>query len=196
MRRKTISLVLVAALCAGFGATAYSTEELFDTKAAAMHTEKGVEYLRTKKFDSAIKEFEEAAATAPDADAYYYLGYAYYMKGKTGGDGESRKKARENFDKAYELDPNFTPSKLKLGEPARPEPKRPSPAPAEPQPAAEPEERVTDVYQGTEQPGQKTEQPAQPPAPTPPPEPPKEQPPQPPEPPKEQEQPPQQPTRY
>jgi tetratricopeptide (TPR) repeat protein len=196
MRRKTISFLLVAALCIGFGAPAYSAEELFDTKTAALHTEKGVEYLGTKKFDAAIKEFEESAATAPDADAYYYLGYAYYMKGKTGGDGESRKKARENFDKAYELNPNFTPSKLKLGEPARPEPKRP--APAEPQPAAEPEERATGVYQGTEQPGQKTEQTTPPAEPTAPPEPAKEQQPQTPEPPKEQEPPqqPEPPTRY
>jgi hypothetical protein len=34
------------------------------------------------------------------------------MKGRT-GDGESRKKSLECFDKAYELNPNFTPSRYK-----------------------------------------------------------------------------------
>lgn len=187
MRRKILSMLLVAALCMGFVSLAHSADELFDTKAAAKHTEKGIEYLKAKKYDAAIKEFEESVAIAPDAEAYYYLGYGYYMKGKT-ADGESRKRSKENFDKAYELDPNFTPSKLKLAEPAKREPKAQKPeAPAAPQPKAEAEEPASKVFQGTA-PEQQREQPT---PPAPPAEQPREQPPQPPEPPKEQ--PPQQP---
>jgi outer membrane protein assembly factor BamB len=87
-----------------------SAEELFDTKAATQHTEKGIAHLKAKNYDAAAKEFEESSAISPDAEAFYYLGYAYYMKGKISNDGESRKKSMENFDKAYELNPNFTPS--------------------------------------------------------------------------------------
>lgn len=181
MRRNTLSLLLVAALCIGYVSPAYSADELFDTKAAAQHTEKGIEYLKAKKYDAAIKEFEESVAIAPDAEAYYYLGYAYYVKGKM-EDGENRKRSRESFDKAYELDPNFTPSRL--AEPAKPEPKAQKPeAPAVPQPKAEAEEPATKVFQGTAQPEQQKEQPT---PPAPPAEQPKEQPPQPPEQPKEQ----------
>jgi tetratricopeptide (TPR) repeat protein len=184
MRRKTLSLLVLASLCVGSVPPAYSADELFDTKAAAQHIEKGIEHLKTKKYDAAIKEFEESVTIAPDAEAYYYLGYAYYLKGKT-GDGESRKRSRENFDKAYELDPNFTPSKLKLVEPAKPEPReQKSEVPAAPK--AEAEEPASKVFQGAAQPEQPEGQPT---PPAPPAEQPKEQPPQPPEPPKPPQQP-------
>jgi tetratricopeptide (TPR) repeat protein len=87
-------------------------EELFDTKAATQHIEQGISYLKAKNFDAAITEFENAADINPDAEAYYYLGYTYYLKGRT-GDEESRKKSRENFERAYEIDPNFSPSRFK-----------------------------------------------------------------------------------
>lgn len=90
-------------------------EEIFDIKAAAAHIEKGIHHLKAKKYDAAISEFEEAAAIHPEAEPFYYLGYAYYLKGKA-GDEESRQKAIENFGKAYDLDPNFTPTKLKPAE--------------------------------------------------------------------------------
>jgi tetratricopeptide (TPR) repeat protein len=98
-------------------APAFSAEEPFDTATAAKHVEQGVAFLKAKNFDAAINEFEEAASVNPDAEAYYYLGYAYYLKGKK-GDGESRKKSRESFEKAYEINPNFTPSRYKPAGPA------------------------------------------------------------------------------
>lgn len=86
-------------------------EELFDEAAATIHLEKGIEYLQSKDFNSAISELEESVSIAPAADAFYYLGYAYYLKGRS-GDSESRKKSIESFDKAYELDPLFTPNRF------------------------------------------------------------------------------------
>lgn len=94
---------------------AFAADELFDKAAVSEQLEKGVAFLKAKNYDAAIREFEQAAEQYPEAEPYYYLGYAYYMKSKT-GDGDSRKKSIENFDKAYELDPNFTPAKFKPAE--------------------------------------------------------------------------------
>ena len=99
-------------------APAFAAEELFDTATAAKHLEQGIVFLKAKKFDPAIKEFEEAATVNPDAEAYYYLGYAFYLKGRS-GDEESRKKSRDNFEKAYEINPNFSPTRYKPAEPAK-----------------------------------------------------------------------------
>jgi tetratricopeptide (TPR) repeat protein len=121
--RLTILFVLTAVLVAA-PVLSHSAEELFDTKAAMQHTEKGIAHLKAKNYDAAIKEFEESSAVSPDAEAFYYLGYAYYMKGKISNDSGSRKKAVENFDKAYELNPNFTPTRFKPEEPAKPNPKK------------------------------------------------------------------------
>ncbi len=87
-------------------------ENLFDTEAATTYREQGLTALRHKNFDAAIEAFEDAVAASPDAESYYLLGYAYYLKGKA-GDGDSRQKAVENFNEAYQIDPNFTPSKFK-----------------------------------------------------------------------------------
>jgi len=96
----------------------YAADELFDTKAAAERMERGIADLQKKDFNAAIKEFEEAASISPEAEAYYYLGYAYYLKGRA-GDSVSRSLSRENFEKAYEIDPNFTPARNQF---AKPEP--------------------------------------------------------------------------
>jgi tetratricopeptide (TPR) repeat protein len=104
-------LVVITALVAGVRLV-NAEEELFDTKTAATYFEKGIAHLKAKNYDAAVTELEESVTINPDAEAFYYLGYAYYMKGRT-GDGESRKKSLECFDKAYELNPNFTPSRYK-----------------------------------------------------------------------------------
>jgi len=131
---------------------ANAEEELFDTKTAEKHIEQGIAYLKANNYDAAINEFEESTAVLPDAESFYYLGYAYYMKGRK-QDGESRKKSMENFEKAYELDPNFTPTRFKPAEPvpaevpakqdttAAPEPVAPqsSPTPTPSQPVPQPE---------------------------------------------------------
>lgn len=184
MQRTALYLLFLTAFSLCGNTSAFSADELFDTKTAAKHTEKGIEHLKEKDLDAAIKEFEESVAINPDAEAYYFLGYTYYLKGKT-GDGESRKRSKENFEKAYELNPNFSPSRLM--EPAAAEPKQAPAPPAATVPGTQPETENSQpgVFQGTAQPEQKGLQ--TPPPPTSP-ESPKEQPPQPPaEPPKEQQ---------
>ena len=134
MRTIIVSALLSAAVLAG-GAPqqARAAEELFDTKAASAHIEKGISHLKSKNYDAAIKEFEESASVSPDAEPYYYLGYAYYMKAKKTNNPESRKKSMENFAKAYELNPNFTPSRFKPeATPAEAEAKQKKAHPAEP----------------------------------------------------------------
>ncbi len=113
---RSMIFVLTVLLCMA-AAPAFASEELFDTATASIHIEQGISFLKAKDFDAAIAEFDESASIAPEAEAYYYLGYAYYMKNRK-GDGETRQKALENFDLAYELDPNFSPTRYKVPEPA------------------------------------------------------------------------------
>lgn len=148
--RRTMVILLVSAVVLAGVQLAYAEEELFDTKAAAAHVEKGITHLKEKTYDAAIKELEEAVTINPDAEAYYYLGYAYYEKGRK-GDAESRRKSVECFDKAYELNPGFTPSRFKPAEAgeAKHEPKSTapgqSPAPSAPsQPAEQAPEQQPD----------------------------------------------------
>jgi tetratricopeptide (TPR) repeat protein len=138
-------LVLVLTIVLSIISTSgYAAEELFDTKTAEKHIEQGIAYLKAKNFDAAISEFEESSVIYPDAEAYYFLGYAYYLKGRS-GDGDSRKKSMENFEKAYEMDPNFSPTRFKPAETdmmgARQAPKQEeaiSPASAQPAKQAQP----------------------------------------------------------
>jgi len=97
--------------------TGHAADDLFDTAAATALTDKGISALMRGHYDGAIEALEESVNIDPKAPAFYYLGYAYYMKSKK-SDGEDRTKAMENFGKAYELDPNFTPIKIKTAEPA------------------------------------------------------------------------------
>lgn len=114
MRRLLIGLIAVT-LLAGSIQAVYAEEDLFDTKAAAEHLEKGIAHLKAKNYGAAVTELEESVSIAPDAEAYYYLGYTYYMKGRS-GDSESRKKSIESFDKAYELTPGFAPNRYRPAE--------------------------------------------------------------------------------
>ena len=115
MGKNPIFTFLVTALMITIAAPTPHAEDLFDTATASKHLEQGVALLKVKKYDAAIKEFEESASVNPDAEAYYYLGYAYYLKGRS-GDEESRKKSRDYFAKAYEVDPSFTPTRYKTTE--------------------------------------------------------------------------------
>ncbi len=119
-----IAVVMLLCILPGLG---HAADELFDTEAATALAQKGIEDLRAGRYDAAIEAFEESVNINPEAPAFYYLGYAYYMKGKK-NNGENRTKAMDNFDKAYELDPNFTPIKIKIEEPAAE-----APAPVVPQ---------------------------------------------------------------
>ncbi len=116
MQRMMSCLLLVSLFTAAAAQVLAAEEDVFDTKTAIEQREKGRQFLNTKKYDAAIEALEESVNTAPDAEAYYLLGYAYYMKGKS-GDEESRVKAKENFEEAYTLNPNYSPNKFKPGEP-------------------------------------------------------------------------------
>jgi tetratricopeptide (TPR) repeat protein len=130
-------IYVLTAMLSMAAAPAFPADEVFDTATASKHLEQGISHLKAKDFDAAITEFDESASISPEAEAYYYLGYAYYMKSRK-GDGENRQKALENFDRAYEIDPNFSPTRFKPSEPAPQQTATPTPA-AEPvalQPAA------------------------------------------------------------
>ena len=116
MRKSLIMMLLVTAIITEMQIVSYAADELFDAKTAAEHMAKGIAHLNAKQYDAAINELSESATIYPEAESFYYLGYAYYMKGRK-GDGESRKNAMENFEQAYELDPNFTPTRYKPAEP-------------------------------------------------------------------------------
>lgn len=116
MRKSLIMMLLITAIITEMQIVSYAADELFDAKTAAEHMAKGIAHLKAKQYDAAIDELSESASVYPEAEAFYYLGYAYYMKGRK-GDGESRKNAMENFEQAYELDPNFTPTRYKPEEP-------------------------------------------------------------------------------
>ena len=125
-------------------APAFPAEELFDTAAAAKHMEQGFAHLNAKNFDAAIGEFEQAAEISSEAEPYYFLGYVYYLKGRK-DNGQSRQKSLENFEKAYEIDPGFSPARYKPAEPVETTPQaiskpsetaEPAPQQAEPNPPA------------------------------------------------------------
>jgi len=116
MRKSLIMMLLVTAIITEMQIVSYAADELFDAKTAAEHMAKGIAHLKAKQYDAAIDELSESASVYPEAEAFYYLGYAYYMKGRK-GDGESRQNAMENFEQAYELDPNFTPTRYMPAEP-------------------------------------------------------------------------------
>jgi tetratricopeptide (TPR) repeat protein len=118
MVKNSLIAFITAVFVIVIAAPAFPAEEPFDTTTASKHVGQGISLLHAKKYDAAIKEFEEAASINPDAEAYYYLGYTYYLKGRN-GDEESRQKSRENFSKAYEIDPNFSPTRYKPAEPVR-----------------------------------------------------------------------------
>jgi tetratricopeptide (TPR) repeat protein len=133
------SLVFVLTVIVSMAAApAYPADELFDNATASKLMEQGISFLKANNFDAAIQEFDELTSVAPEAEAYYYLGYAYYMKGRK-VDGDSRRLSMENFEKAYEIDPNFSPTRYKPSEPAPLPATKPSPAavPVEPQPPAQ-----------------------------------------------------------
>jgi tetratricopeptide (TPR) repeat protein len=115
MRFDRITAIVLTALLSFSVAGFAADDQLFDTQAAAKHIEQGIAHLKAKNFDAAIGDFEQAVSIEPDAESYYYLGYAYYLKGKK-KDGENRAKSLENFHKAFELDPGFSPVRLKPAE--------------------------------------------------------------------------------
>ena len=63
---------------------------------------KGLAAYMKRDYRSAVALLKEYVATKPDAEAYYFLGYASYKLNQ-------RKEAAEYFRESYLIDPNFTP---------------------------------------------------------------------------------------
>lgn len=139
MRSLVIVLSAFVIVTAGLRIAA-PEEELFDIKTAVVHRDRGISLLKAKNYKAAVAELEESVSIAPNAEAYYYLGYAYYYEGRA-GNSESRKKSIECFDRAYELDSSYTPSRYRFSEPVSADPKESMhPASLAPQPS--PDETV------------------------------------------------------
>jgi tetratricopeptide (TPR) repeat protein len=154
MGRGIFRILVLAGTLIVSASAALAAEELFDTKAAAQHKEKGVALLQQKNYRAAVKEFEEASTIEPDAEAFYYLGYAYYMDAKTTDNEQSRKLSMENFQKAYDIDPNYTPTKLGAVETPPPASKKPAPQKTEEGTTGEPAEAPSDQTAPAQQPAQ------------------------------------------
>ena len=116
--RGIVASVLVLTLLFIAAPAVNAAEELFDTKAAAAGIEEGISLIKKKQYDAAVEKFEDAAAMSPDseAEALYYAGYASYLKGRA-GDEDARQRSVEFFERAYEINPNFSPNKFKPAEP-------------------------------------------------------------------------------
>ncbi|MCE5300684.1 MAG: tetratricopeptide repeat protein [Spirochaetia bacterium] len=78
---------------------------------AKQYMDYGVKYIQAKQFDNAIKYLNQSIKLGATADAYYYLGVAYYYKG-------NKASALRNFQYAMKLNPSHTQAKAmvsKLG---------------------------------------------------------------------------------
>jgi Tfp pilus assembly protein PilF len=73
--------------------------------------EAGLAAFKRKRFTQAEAEFGRAVAADPgSAAAHFYLGYTHYKMGEPSRRMNAHKEtARQEFAKAYELDPAFRP---------------------------------------------------------------------------------------
>jgi tetratricopeptide (TPR) repeat protein len=71
----------------------------------------GIAAFKRRRFTQAEAEFGRAVAADPgSAAAHFYLGYTHYKMGEPPRRMNAHKeRAREEFAKAYELDPGFRP---------------------------------------------------------------------------------------
>ena len=73
--------------------------------------EAGLAAFKRRRFSQAETEFSRAVAADPgSAAAHFYLGYTHYKMGEPPRRMNAHKeRAREEFAKAFELDPGFRP---------------------------------------------------------------------------------------
>jgi tetratricopeptide (TPR) repeat protein len=87
----------------GLAASSTAAEELFDTRAADEHFNRGLTLYFSQEYEGAIEEFEEVLKINPDAaKAYYFIGYSYYKL-------KEFPKANEAFDQAYQINSRYSP---------------------------------------------------------------------------------------
>jgi Tfp pilus assembly protein PilF len=104
MMDKTLRIAMaVWMLAMVLWATGTGAEELFDLNASQTHFQNGLQFYFQNQYPAAVHEFQEALSINPDdARSYYFLGYAFYRLGEM-------EKAREAFDQAYQLNPQYSP---------------------------------------------------------------------------------------
>jgi tetratricopeptide (TPR) repeat protein len=81
------------------------------TGAAQANIDAGLAAFKKRRFSRAEAEFLKAVEAEPSsAAANFYLGYTYYKIAEPSRrNTPNKQKALELFDKAFELDPSFTP---------------------------------------------------------------------------------------
>jgi tetratricopeptide (TPR) repeat protein len=79
--------------------------------AAQSAIDAGIAAFKRRRFTQAEAEFSRAVSADPgSAAAHFYLGYTHYKMGEPPRRMNAHKeRAREEFAKAYELDPGFRP---------------------------------------------------------------------------------------
>ncbi len=111
------SLVLASALVAAQEPAPMTAPPPQDPSASAAtgggqsSIDAGLAAFKKRRFSKAEAEFQKAVAADPSsAAANFYLGYTYYKIAEPRRrDSAGKQKALEYFDKAFELDPSFTP---------------------------------------------------------------------------------------
>ncbi len=110
-------IVLVASLGVAGAAepadpqTAVKSTDVPASGAAQPSIDAGLKAFVRHHFSQAEVEFRKAVDADPQsAAAHFYLGYTYYKMGEPARRmNEHKEKAREEFAKAFELDPTFRP---------------------------------------------------------------------------------------
>jgi TonB family protein len=81
-----------------------------------VHFNRGEEYLRSKQYREAIKEFQQAIEINPKSpEAYFKLGMAYSGLQLTNWDSDNLKAALNSFEKAVRLRPDWPEAMTELG---------------------------------------------------------------------------------
>jgi Tfp pilus assembly protein PilF len=75
------------------------------------HVDAGLAAFKKHRFAAARDEFEKAVTADPQsAAAHFYLGYSFYKLGEPSKRmNENKEKAKQEFAKAFDLDPTFEP---------------------------------------------------------------------------------------
>jgi tetratricopeptide (TPR) repeat protein len=108
------SLVLASALVAAqepAPGAAPPPQEPVATGAGQSSIDAGLAAFKKRRFSRAEAEFQKAVDADPSsAAANFYLGYTYYKIAEPHRrNSPGKQKALEYFDKAFQLDPSFTP---------------------------------------------------------------------------------------
>jgi len=104
-----LTLILAGWGCGPSGAPSKTEKESKIPPPAMEHLRQGQKLLAEKKFDDALKEFQETVRLAPESPlAHYWLGRCYFYR-------QDKDPAEKSFKQALQLDPKHYPSMVSLG---------------------------------------------------------------------------------